>query len=143
VGLLFMTWGQGFLVQLADGGSQLADGGSAAGAHTNYVSPPISVPDASGVLHGFLDGNFHHVTLSVTRSDPAGGKVYVDGQLVWTFNPMGRTGSLNTTAPLTIGHGYDKGPIDGNIDEVMIWQRALTPSEINSMFTAGAHGVCH
>jgi hypothetical protein len=119
---------------------QLADGG---GGYANYVSPPISVPDASGVLHPVNDGNFHHVTLSVWRHFTAGGQLYVDGNLVWTFNPMGRTGSLNNTAPLTIGNGYDQPAIGGNIDEVMIWKRALTPDEVNAMFTAGAHGVCH
>lgn len=58
-------------------GFQLADAPLEAGAHSNFVSLG---PD-------LRDETFHHVAVTVDRSSSTGGKLYVDGVVVLTFNP--------------------------------------------------------
>ena len=51
-----------------------------------------------------LDELFHHVAVTVERQSTTGGKLYVDGQLVYTFDPTIATGDLSNPAPLRIGN---------------------------------------
>lgn len=89
------------------------------------------------------DGNCHHVAVSVTRNSSTGLVLYVDG-IAQTFNPLGITGSINNTAPLTIAKHSLQNDIwwNGVIDEVEIFNRALTSAEVNSVYTAGTLGKC-
>ncbi len=115
-------------------GFQLADAPLAAGAHTNFVSPG---PD-------LRDGNFHHVAVTVDRSSSTGGKLYVDGVVVFTFDPTVEPGDLSNNKPLLIGKhptvGFS-GAYRGRIDEVEIFDRALLASEILDIFLANC-GKC-
>jgi len=58
----------------------------------SYVSPT-----------SIADGNWHSVIISVNRTSTTGGKMYVDGNLQYTFNPTSVPGSLSNTTALTIG----------------------------------------
>lgn len=49
------------------------------------------------------DGKWHHVAIYVDRNDTTGGKIYVDGLCVLTFNPTVHTGSLTNSAPFYLG----------------------------------------
>lgn len=97
-------------------GFQMADGG-----YTNYVSDSF-----------VATGEWHHVAIAVRRNDPQGGHMFVDGQLVYIFNPTNRAGSLGTSNQMTLGfdRGFNRhvGAID--IDEVEIFHRALAANEI-------------
>src|SRR5207253_2301142 len=64
---------------------------------------------------------------------------YMNGQLLKTA-----TGTLEqpNTAPLKIGGSDDKATFGGLIDEVEIFNRALTAGEIQSIFTAASAGEC-
>ncbi|MEN9336938.1 MAG: hypothetical protein RLZZ500_1925 [Bacteroidota bacterium] len=61
--------------------------------------------------------------------DSNGGKLYLDGQLVSSQVWIGNPGSCTTTAPLLIGNNFK-----GKIDDIGLWNRALTNSEILQLY---------
>ncbi len=77
------------------------------------------------------DGQWHHIALVAA---PEGGRLLVDGSTVsslsWTGLPAGPT----TSAPLQFGRyaSYGEGLI-GSLDEVAIWNRALTDAEVQTV----------
>ncbi len=81
--------------------------------------------------------------LVVTKSGNTG-KVYLDGVEDNSINswPAGDIGSNND--PLFIGEspGNSDGALDGTIDEVAIWSRALSGSEILDLYNSGAPINC-
>ncbi len=99
-------------------GIQLADG-----AHTNFIAPT-----------NIEDGAWHFIAVTVDRDNPQGGIIYVDGTAVHTFNPTARSGPLSG-ARLALGtatHGVSQsGTL--SMDEVELFSRALTASEISSL----------
>jgi uncharacterized repeat protein (TIGR01451 family) len=123
--------------QLADdmaGLSQICDAGPPFTANcTNYVSPA-----------DVADGNWHHVAVTVQRTGTPKVKLYVDGVVVLTRDA--RTGNANNSIPLLVGTGYpiviSKPFFKGAIDEVEIFNRALSEDEIKSIFNAGSAGKC-
>lgn len=129
VGYVLFLFGSGQL------SFQLAD----APLRTNNFSTFISSgPD-------LRDGLFHHVAVTVNRSSSTGGKLYVDGVEVLTFDPTLRPGSLVNDKPLLIGKHQTAGfpgAYLGRIDEVEIFNRALLASEINDIFLATNCGKC-
>jgi hypothetical protein len=82
------------------------------------------------------DNVWHFVAVTVARSNPQGGRIYVDGVLVHTFNPTVRPGSLGTNSSLVIGHDiWSNAP--GSpfaIDEVEFFRRVLTQAEVVALF---------
>jgi len=96
----------------------------------NFVSP-------SPNLH---DGRWHHVVATVERNSAQGGRLYVDGQPVLTFDPTRQAGDLSNEEPLRIGNHanpslkcYFKGTITG----VTIIRRSLATNEIAANHRAG------
>jgi hypothetical protein len=91
------------------------------------------------------DGQFHHVAVTVERDSTNGGVLYVDGQPVLTFDPTTYTGSLSNTDFLHIGENTVAGyvtPFHGIMDELSLYNRALSPDEIQSIYNAGSFGKC-
>lgn len=88
------------------------------------------------------DNQFHHVA-GVRRADGTL-EVYVDGVMEATRqDPLRNTDSSD---PFTIGE-IDAGPLpevpfSGLIDDVRLYNRALTASEIQGIFNAGSAGMC-
>jgi hypothetical protein len=80
-GLHVYTYGGKVAMQLGDGST-----------YQNYVSTT-----------SIADGNWHSVIISVTRNSATGGKMYVDGNLQYTFNPTSVQGNITNTTALTIG----------------------------------------
>ncbi len=82
-------------------------------------------------------GQWYHVT--VTRGGSSF-TFYVDGV------PVGSTTNAtpipNANAPLTIGQAEGLGFVDGLIDEVEIFSRALSAAEILAIYNAGSAGKC-
>jgi hypothetical protein len=122
----------GFTLFLGEGnnvGFQLAD----AGGWTNFpTSTPI--PD---------DDEWHHVAVTVNRDQTDGGKIYVDGAVVRTFDPTGRPGSVTNGGPFLIGtHRDSERVFNGDIDELQIFRRALQYDEVRAIFQAGETGKC-
>ena len=101
---------------------QLADGAT----YDNYDSG-IPVP---------ADGQWHFVALSVQRGNVVGGKFWVDGGSS-TFNPTPHSGSLANFSSLKVAGGRP-----GCLDEVEVFNRALTITDIARIFGARASGKC-
>jgi hypothetical protein len=91
------------------------------------------------------DAFFHHVAVTVDRTNSNGGVLYVDGSPVLVFDPRVYTNSLLNQLPLFIGAPFStitNSYFNGLIDEPAIYGRALTPQEILAIRTAGAAGRC-
>ncbi len=97
--------------------------------------------DLGGSVEELITPNvWHHV--SATLSTDAGGvrivKNYVDAS---SSGAVGLSGDITSPAPLLIGgDGIDGGQIA--IDELEIFDRALTQPEIQALFDAGSAGKC-
>ena len=122
-GYSFFTFNGNLGVQLADGTA------------SNFIS-------ATNVANGA----FHHVAVTVVRNSTTGGHLYVDGASVLTFDPTVRAGSLTNTAELRIGRNSPNTVLDlffsGLIDEVELFNRALSAAEVLAVFNAGTAGKC-
>ncbi len=92
------------------------------------------------------DGIWHHVTVTVDRDAPTGIRFYVDGApILPTHDPTPSPGSASNALNLFIGAGHPAGSggqFDGEIDEVEIFRRVLTPGEVQDLYRAGAAGKC-
>jgi hypothetical protein len=78
------------------------------------------------------DGFWHQATATVDRAGLF--KLYIDGVLVNQSSASGM-GSLDaTTFPVQVGQTFD-----GSLDDVRIYNRALTQTEIQSLYDMGAH----
>jgi hypothetical protein len=90
--------------------------------------------DASGTT--LTDNAWHFVAVTVDRDSTTGGHLYVDLTQSTAFNPTNRQGSVANSAPLRIGQHVDGSKFNGLIDELRIWNRALTTAEIQAIYNA-------
>jgi hypothetical protein len=140
-GYLLMLWGNGLLLQLADGGPAYFGG-------YNWIqSAPTGV--------NLADGHWHFVAVTVSRS-PAPGYDVITFYFDYPNFPSqtqiiaGRErGTLVNTSPLRIGAqntGSGLGSFfSGSMDELQMWNRVLTPGatgEVAAIHNAGSYGVC-
>ena len=100
------------------------------------------IGDAGGVTFGdstgtenLRDGQWHHVLITFKRSGNA--TYYVDGKI--TGNPKAistRTSTISNAQPLYIGrYGASAvGFFDGQIDDVRIYNYALTQAQIKDVY---------
>jgi hypothetical protein len=93
------------------------------------------------------DGQWHQVAVTVSRSSSTGIQWYHNGAAVLSpGNPTNRPGSLVNSSPLRIGTRTASSPLsgwfNGDIDELEIFNRALTGNEVLSIFSAGPFGKC-
>jgi hypothetical protein len=114
------------------------------------------MPDGSEMTVEYQDGfevipgvsfnadQWYHIATVYTVGNV---KSYVDGLLVDDFNY--EQGALDSTAPVSIGKHNDDDQTYGTrrffkglIDEVEVFNRALTQTEIQSIIAAGTSGKC-
>ena len=113
-----------------------------------FGAGPGGLHSASFISGGpdLRDSLFHHVALSLQRNATNGGKLYVDGRLALMFDPTAERGDLSNPSPLLIGSGgssdLGRTTFNGLIDELAIYNRALTEGEILAIRQAGAAGKC-
>jgi len=80
------------------------------------------------------DGNWHFFAVTRTATQK---KVWLDE----TVNSVGGSyGAMNNPTPFAIGSNWDNGYLllDGMMDAVGIWNRALSNAEIAQLYNAGA-----
>jgi len=83
---------------------------------------------------GADNGNWHFFAVTRTATQK---KVWLDQ----TVNSVGGTyGAMNNPTPFSIGSNWDNGYLllDGMMDAVGIWNRALSNAEIAQLYNAGA-----
>ena len=92
-----------------------------------------------GVPWSPTTGQWYHV--AVTRSGGDTYKFYVDGTQVGG-DQTDSTVIPDANAPLTLGHAEALPSLNGFLDEVEIFNRALTLDEITAIYIAGSAGKC-
>lgn len=112
-----------------------------------HLSDNIAVGGAAWGFTGpdLRDGNMHYVAVSVKRNSTTGGHMYIDGAQTLQFDPTAYSGDLTPSPaqPLRIGNHSDAGYVsyfNGRIDEVSIYRRALSASEIKAIYQANTIG---
>lgn len=90
----------------------------------------------SGVV---ADGRWHHIALVV---DTSSGRLYLDGSIVSTLNWHGTAGAPSSGTPLQFGH-YAAYPValEGTMDEITLWNRALNQGEIDAAMNHSLMGT--
>src|SRR5579883_490171 len=105
-----------------------------------------SNPSFQSVSYGGLPGPgaFHHIAVTFhQQANQIQIKEYLDGQLVTTGTVPGNLSRTVNNAAVTIGASNSTGEFfKGNIDEVSIYGRLLTDSEIAAIYGAGTSGKC-
>ena len=72
---------------------------------------------------------YHYVFIA----DQNGGKIFVNGELIQEDKWTGISGSMNNNLPWVFGGLYD-GWYNGKLDDIAIWNRALTAEEISKIY---------
>jgi hypothetical protein len=87
----------------------------------------------SFIVSGMADGNWHHVVIT---KDNTSVKAYKDGSLVGTITSTSGTYSNNTTLQIGRNNYNANGAnnLDGNIDQVRIYDKALSSDEVEILY---------
>lgn len=122
---------RGYSIYIWNGrpGLQLADG-----TYTNYSA-----------ARGIADGQWHLVVVTVDRNRKDGIRIYVDGvEAAPAADPTRHRGTLSNSAPLRFGRRtVDAGGWwRGDLDEPVLFHRALTAAEVTRMSLAEEMGLC-
>ncbi len=118
-------------VTTAIGGSQAGAGvsvgtnGISVYEHSGGFLPPVAVynPAAKNPVQPQLGTGWNHVVVTYTETQP---RIYLNGRLVHTGL---NSSMIDVFAPIQMGHGW-YGGFTGTIDEVAIYNKALTQTEI-------------
>ncbi len=123
-----------------------AAGGEVLGLQlADNVSPTASgINVLSGVASPALtDGNWHHVAVTVQNRHI---QFYHDGVQLGAAVKSSHVGSLANCSPLRVGvttdQAFGANYFNGDIDEVEIYNRALSKGEVLAIFNAGPFGKC-
>jgi len=81
-----------------------------------------------------LDDQWHQIAWV---DDNGAAKLYIDGQLDSTFNYAHGTTPIDTTSLAAIVRAAVGNYFAGALDEVSVWERALTQAEVQSIMTSG------
>ena len=133
-------------------GYGIGSGASPTEAPLNYGGWGMSLYDGSGAgarlygeVGGINDGEWHHLVYAFNRKSQV--SIYQDGILSRAYKISGTStaaaGDIDTGLPATIGQdptGLYQETGAGEIDDLGVWRRALTPLEAASLFAAGANG---
>jgi len=125
--------------------------GEVRGYHVFIESGRLGLQLADGVHSNFHSGiqlpteEWIHVAITVDRDDDAGIHFYLNGAPAGnngqsTLHP----GTLDTPASLRIGGHADwtEGGLNGRLDEVELFNRVLSPTEVSKIFRADSLGRC-
>jgi len=112
---------------------------------SSLSSPRVEISDGSteynfyGATNSIADTNWHYVTAVIDKTTAANNKIYVDGKLSSGTTSGSVTGGTysNATTPI-IGFVQDATfRMDGNIDDVRIYNYARTSKQIVEDMNAG------
>jgi YVTN family beta-propeller protein len=106
----------------------LADGGL-----SFHINSPTPGPFLGPIPFNPVLGNWYHLALTKSGSTYV---FYVNGVAIGSVSGPNALPAVN--APLTIGQAESLGFFNGLIDEVEIFNRALLPEEVQTIFNSGA-----
>src|SRR5205085_2343591 len=86
---------------------------------------------------GLNDGTWHHVVAARLGSTLS---LYLDGALAAESSSSGVT-NVNGANPFVVGASPCASAYTGAIDEIHIFNRALTQAEVQSIYNAGSAGL--
>lgn len=86
-----------------------------------------------------------HITITYNGTPNTGVKIYINGtsmplSYLEGANNLNTSSDVTSTTPALIGNrdnGIDNDGFHGAIDEVGIWQRVLSPTEVNELYNSG------
>ena len=111
--------------------------------HRGHLGLQLSASGFSNYKGPFIaDGRWHHVAVTVDRDRADGIRWFVDGrEAASRQDPTPRKGSLDNASPLFLGgRRHGDGNFVGKLDEVAIFNRALTAAEIAKLYRDGWDG---
>ncbi len=118
----FQTSSSNFIV--AGWGSNLSN-------QKHIISSDGGVGGGVKVGNGIYDGNWHHIAVTWKKNTAGGFRSYLDGKLVEAKNAANVSLPSITTGGF-IGCQYNNSEfVNGTLDEVRIWTRALSEFEIS------------
>jgi len=105
----------------------------------NVKSPSNRISSTTNLT----DGNWHN--LIIVRAGSGNNKMYVDGVSQTLDNDSENRTNPQSSLNLLIGAGYNTGGVlyrffDGEIDEVSIFDYALTEENVTSIYNGGVPG---
>ena len=102
-----------------------------------YITDGISVAKSPHVDSSLWDGSWHHIAGSFDGSTV---RLYVDGEEVGSGSDYNISIGYNLTTQNDLYFGNYNGsithPLHGDLDEVLIWNKALNATEILQHYTA-------
>jgi hypothetical protein len=111
---------------------------------TRGQTGPLFIVDTKGPGTGMVDGQWHMYAL--TSSAANGGTVYIDG-VAMGKSPDYKGNMVNLSDMIVLGRRGYQGeatrylggpePNDGMLDDVGLWNEALTPAAIGRLYTYG------
>jgi hypothetical protein len=109
--------------------------------------PNTNIPTFTSRGPDIRDGLFHHIAFTLHRNSSDGGRLFVDGQMVLAFDTTyAGNFSISNSAALVIGDDTSSplrtAAAAQRIDELSIYNRALSAAEILSISQAGTAGKC-
>jgi hypothetical protein len=91
------------------------------------------------------DGNWHHIAVTIDRTSSTREiRWFIDGIAKTPAIPNPVAGSLDNVFPLRLGvRSFSQGGFwNGTLDELELFNRVLTESEVFAIFAAGRNGKC-
>lgn len=124
--------GSGYWLRIGAGTLEFSVGETTKPEGQTIITAPVS------------SGDWHHV---VAVKDASGDvKLYVDGESRGTVLRQASNANSTSEAPFTLGAWDDRFGVteffSGLIDEVSIYNRALTSDEVRAIWNAGSNGKC-
>ncbi|MCL4354800.1 DUF2341 domain-containing protein [Patescibacteria group bacterium] len=87
--------------------------------------------EANSANSAITTGRWYHVTAVYDKQN--GHKIYIDGKQSGTTT-TGDVGNADSTDTLKFGQGFNSWEMDGTYDEVRIYNRALSSSEVSKLY---------
>jgi len=116
-------------VRIQNGGNYIVAGWGSPGNHTHIISTEGGT-NGINVGAAATDGNWHHVAMTWKKNTVNGFKSYLDGALVQQRNSANSNLPAVSSEALLGSYQGTSEFLSGTLDEVRIWTRALTQSDI-------------
>ncbi|MEO0797285.1 MAG: DUF6288 domain-containing protein [Verrucomicrobiota bacterium] len=126
------------LNQFAKGEGLVAISATGSAATVDAFGSPWTAADL-GFSMG--DGAWRHIVFTFDANASPAKHLYVDGALVATGETDGATDTALNNSPISFGSSVDAEKCSALFDEVAIWDRAISSSEIAYLHNGGAGNI--